>query len=1242
MSAIRILLQKIVTKFNREAVKHNNEEARELLGRRASIVDALNKSIEIFSSNKEETFDEVMTNGIRPFADAVGIDRVVFYRLIDGEGSKRLGQIYLWDKSEGGLMSLDEELKFLPNHPVLENWMSIASQGGCIRFRESDYTEDVAALMRTYGIKSILIVPIFTHGKFWGVINFQEHKNNRYFDENCADLLYSAARIFSNAVIRVGVGHSAERANDMLKRREKMEAAMNRAAVMFLSQSKKTFEDTMTVGVREIADAFQLDRLSIWRNLNRSDAMHASQIFRWDRESGGTTVPTKGLEDVTYTQLAPRWEKLFSSGKFINSPVRLLPEAAMLKSFGCVSAFIAPIFINNAVWGFALLEDRHNERYFEDDSIEMIRSAILLCANTVIRADMEREIADANEFNRSILDTSPVGFTVFDENANIIDCSDVTLKTLGTTRKYYQEHFREFSPEYQNDGVKSEDKAAEVVKRVLGGEKLVLEWDNYTATGEIIPFEVTMVRVTYKGKRMILGYQYDLRKIRKMTESIREQGEELKIKLEQHKLISDLSEGFLSSGDSETLVREAIAKLGRYHNVSLVFVLAIDYDRKDTRLAYHWCADGAPPRNIISNLYENLIRLFPGTLPVGNTLPRVFSDDTASETEVVFKALYAIDVRAVIGVALYVDGRLWGVLCVEQNSTPRKWTENEKEFVTMTARMIAGVIMRDIYTVKLKEALQKATEASKAKSEFLSNMSHEMRTPLNAITGMTSIGKNAKDMERKDYALDKIENASTHLLGVINDVLDMSKIEANMLELSPVEFIFEKMLRKVVAVINFRVDEKQQKLKVHIDERIPQTFIADDQRLAQVIANLLSNAVKFTPEKGSINLDALFLGEENCLCTIQVSVSDTGIGISGEQQKRLFSSFQQAESSTTRKYGGSGLGLAISKSIVEMMDGKIWVESELEKGSIFKFIVKMKRGTDDKQGLLSSDVNWSNIRIMAVDDDPDILTYFRDIAQGFGILCETAVSGKDALALVEQKGGCHIYFIDWKMPGMDGIQLVRELKARASENSVVIMISAAEWSVVAEEAKKAGVNKFMSKPLFPSTIAEIINECLGTGNRQKEDVKTDITGLYKGHCILLAEDVEINREIVLTLLEPAQLEIECAENGAEAVRMFTKAPEKYEMIFMDVQMPEMDGYEATRRIRAVEEELHSASADSSSTEGETRSDDGKLHRQIPIIAMTANVFKEDIEKCLEAGMNGHIGKPLDFNEVLEKLNKYLS
>jgi len=398
-------------------------------------------------------------------------------------------------------------------------------------------------------------------------------------------------------------------------------------------------------------------------------------------------------------------------------------------------------------------------------------------------------------------------------------------------------------------------------------------------------------------------------------------------------------------------------------------------------------------------------------------------------------------------------------------------------------------------------------------------------------------------------------------------------------------------------------------------------LIADDQRLAQVITNLLGNAVKFTPEEGCITLDADFKGEKNGLCTIQVGVHDTGIGISVQQQKRLFSSFQQAESSTTRKYGGTGLGLAISKSIVEMMGGKIWIESEPGKGATFAFTIQARCGAEDKQKRLS-DVDLKNVRVIAVDDDPDILTYFLDITQRYGVSCETAASGEKALGLANQKGGSRIYFVDWKMPVMDGIQLTREIKAREPESSVVIMVSAAEWSVIAEEAKAAGVDRFLSKPLFPSTIAEVINECLGVDKRQAEETQAvDINGIFAGRRILLAEDVEINREIVQALFEPTQMDIDCAENGVEAVRMFSEAPDRYDLIFMDVQMPEMDGYEATKRIRAL---------------------DNPKAKAIPIIAMTANVFKEDIDKCLAAGMNSHIGKPLNFEDVMKILHSYFA
>jgi signal transduction histidine kinase/CheY-like chemotaxis protein len=468
----------------------------------------------------------------------------------------------------------------------------------------------------------------------------------------------------------------------------------------------------------------------------------------------------------------------------------------------------------------------------------------------------------------------------------------------------------------------------------------------------------------------------------------------------------------------------------------------------------------------------------------------------------------------------------------ENNTVKQRIYRNTDRYITWPdGRRVH--LQHSVDITELKHATEQAVQASKAKSSFLANMSHEIRTPMNAIIGMTTIGKSVADIDRKDHCFTKIQDASNHLLGVINDVLDMSKIEANKFELSHSEFNFEKMLQRVVNVVNFRVDEKHQNFTVHIDQSIPQTVVADDQRIAQVITNLLGNAIKFTPEHGCVNLDARFVEEAGGLCTIQVSVTDTGIGITPEQQERVFSSFEQAESSTMRKYGGTGLGLAISKNIVELMGGRIWLESEFGKGSTFSFTIQVRRGAQSHQGLLSPDVNLSNVRIMAVDDDKDILEYFMEISHEFKVRCDTAASGEVALNLLEQNGRYHIYFIDWKMPGMDGIQLAAELKARhESAKAVVIMITAAEWTAIETEARKAGVDKFLSKPLFPSHIADIINEALGIGQKQQaEEAEADISGLFAGRRILLAEDVEINREIVKALLEPTLLEIDCAENG---------------------------------------------------------------------------------------------------------------
>jgi signal transduction histidine kinase len=423
----------------------------------------------------------------------------------------------------------------------------------------------------------------------------------------------------------------------------------------------------------------------------------------------------------------------------------------------------------------------------------------------------------------------------------------------------------------------------------------------------------------------------------------------------------------------------------------------------------------------------------------------------------------------------------------------------QEEPVIMKA-YISKIPFRGSYAISLNyvditalyNAREDAKKANQAKSDFLSQMSHEIRTPINAIMGMTSIGLMSEVIERKNYAFDKIKDASDLLLGIINDILDMSKIAAKKLELSEIRFDFRKLLNKVSTVNSFKFSEKDQTFTVDIDPEIPGYVNGDDQRLAQVITNLLSNAAKFTPEGGNVDLAAKLVNKDlNGTCSIRISVKDNGIGISKEQQQRLFTAFSQADNSISRKFGGTGLGLAISKSIVELMGGDFEVSSEPGKGSVFSFTVHM------------------------IEAEPD----------------------------------------------------VRE-------------------------------------PEIPVQSAE------------EESTTWESMAVLKGLRVLLVEDMEINREIFLAMVEDSGMEIVCAENGQEAVEVFKENPDRFDLILMDVQMPVMNGLDATRVIRGLPEELA---------------------RTIPIVAMTANVFKEDVDKCFEAGMNAHLGKPLNYMELTRLL-----
>lgn len=545
------------------------------------------------------------------------------------------------------------------------------------------------------------------------------------------------------------------------------------------------------------------------------------------------------------------------------------------------------------------------------------------------------------------------------------------------------------------------------------------------------------------------------------------------------------------------------------------------------------------------------------------------------------------------------------------------------------AMIIYASVIRDItvfleHEKKLEQARKAAEAANAAKSEFLSRMSHEIRTPMNAVIGMINIGLSANDIERKNYCLTRADSAAKHLVSLINDILDMSKIEAEKFELSFSSFDFEKLIENIANITNVRAEEKKIEFVVNIAADVPSFIYCDEIRLSQVITNLLTNAIKFTPEKGTVKLSIVKTEEENDEIILRFEVLDTGIGISKQQQKQLFTSFNQADASISQKYGGTGLGLAISKRLVEFMGGKIWIESDLGKGAKFIFTIKTKKTEGHRAAKLYDKINMKNLRILAVDDSKDTRDYIRYTMAALKLRCDIAQDGLEALKMVQDAGNdpYNIFFVDWQMPIMDGIELTKKIKEISGDGSVVIMISAGDWNAIKNEATAAGVNSFIPKPLFCSTIINTINGCIGEELLETIDTQKDTVSKYdfSDKTILIAEDIEINREIMSAILEESGVNIDFANDGVEAVKMFNSNPKKYNLILMDINMPMMDGYEATRKIREI---------------------DNIQAKTVPIIAMTANVFKEDIDKCISSGMNDHTGKPINADELFDMLNRYL-
>ena len=519
---------------------------------------------------------------------------------------------------------------------------------------------------------------------------------------------------------------------------------------------------------------------------------------------------------------------------------------------------------------------------------------------------------------------------------------------------------------------------------------------------------------------------------------------------------------------------------------------------------------------------------------------------------------------------------------------------------------------------RYQAAAREAESASKAKTDFLSTMSHDIRTPMNAIVGLTTIvEKNLGDVESTRESLRKISLASNHLLTLINDILDISKVESGKLKLSPLTFSIVETVENLVNISQPMIKEKNIDFSFHINQMEKEYLYTDQLRLNQIYINILSNALKYTEPGGRVTVD---LREEKSAspgCVrLSYTVADTGIGMSPEFMATMYQPFSRQIDSRVNSIQGTGLGLAITKQMVDLLGGTIDCQSEQGKGTTFTVVLDIP--VADRQ---RDDMMLDPIDVLIVDDDEILLQTAAETLESLGASVEKTQSGLEALGMVRHRHlsgrDYGVVIVDWKMPETDGVETIRRIRAEVDENIPILLISAYDWSDIEDQAKEAGANGFVSKPLFRSTLYDKINDLIGkeSKSQEPEDNYSDLQGMH----ILVAEDNDINWEIISALLSMFGITTDRAENGRICVDMMRTAAEgSYELIFMDIQMPEMNGLDATRAIRSLENPWAAS---------------------IPIVAMTADAFSENVTECLEAGMNGHIAKPVDIKLVIKEIRR---
>ena len=976
----------------------------------------------------EKDFKASLLEGMEIIGRCVAVDRICIWRneTIDG--------VFYYASQFHWLSDVARWEKPIMERPYGENpeWKKKFLRDEYINGPVSSLTQQEQAILKPQGVKSLLAIPLYLQGQFYGFFSFDDCRRERTFTEDEVDILRSAGLMMVSAINR-----NAQAA---------LLQTVNRAAsVLLATENERGFEASLLEGMELLGRCVGVDRIHIWRNETIAGALYYVRHYAWVNSVGrqGKLIRTKIRRPYS---ASPGWEDRFLRSECINGPFSGLSrhEQNLMKRHDIKSLLIIPVHLQEHFWGFVSFGDCCQERAFTEDEVNILRSASLMMISAVNRYEQALKIREAHEHAKLLLDATPLVSQLWDRDGRIFYCNEEAFKVFKLQSKQeYIDRFYDLSPEYQPDGQLSFVKIAMNNVRVLKEGKYVFEWMHQLPDGTPMPSEITLVRVRYGDDYAVAGYMRDLREHKQMMHEIEQRDHMLHaMNRAAAILLQPESEAF---GDDLYRCMGMMAEAASADRVYVWKNYTTDGKLYCAQL-YEW-SEGAEPQQdndfTMNIAYSERIPGWEKTLSSGHCINSLVRDMSST----VQAQLSAQGILSIFVAPVFVRDQFWGFIGYDDCHRERLFSENEQAILRSGGLLIVNALLRNDNVMEmirlqaeLEAALKEAQKANRAKSNFLANMSHEMRTPLNAIIGLSELALESGETKGESWLnLEKISNAGRTLLSTVNDILDISKIEAGKFELAPSEYDIPSLINDTITQSAMHRGEKPIRFILDIDENLPVRLYGDELRIKQIFNNLLSNAFKYTQE-GIVELGVSCASEGDAVW-MTVRVRDSGIGIRPKDLDRLFFEYAQMDKELNRKIEGVGLGLPITKRIVELMNGSISVESEYGKGSVFTvrfpqtFVTDAVIGPEvasSLKGLRFSDqkrrensrlvrISLPYARVLVVDDVQTNIDVTKGMLKPYGMHVDSATSGQQAIdAIRAEKVRYNAVFMDHMMPKWTG------------------------------------------------------------------------------------------------------------------------------------------------------------------------------------------------------------------------------